>query len=125
MTEKFVPLTPELQRYLVEHSGFREPFVERVEAAADLTKAPLMQIAGDQAALHLGQAQIGRLDGDGEVAGEQQLGAAAEGVAVDRGDRRLGREVVDEPREAEALAPRGQDQLAARNGRSNAAHGEG
>lgn len=51
MTEKFVALTPELQRYLVEHSGFREPLTEKVEAAAEETKYPLMQIAGDQAAL--------------------------------------------------------------------------
>jgi caffeoyl-CoA O-methyltransferase len=51
VTEKFVPLTRELQRYLIEHSGFREPVVERVEAAADQTETPLMQISGDQAAL--------------------------------------------------------------------------
>jgi len=51
LTEKFTALTPELQRYLVEHSGFREPLARQVEAAAEDTEAPLMQIAGDQAAL--------------------------------------------------------------------------
>lgn len=48
--DKFTALTPELHRYLVDHSSHREPFVQRVEAAAEDTPAPLMQIAGDQAA---------------------------------------------------------------------------
>lgn len=51
MTDKFIALTPELQRYLVAHSSFRDDLVERVEAAAEETDTPLMQIAGDQAAL--------------------------------------------------------------------------
>ncbi len=51
MTDKFIALTPELQRYLVAHSSFRDDLVERVEAAAEETDFPLMQIAGDQAAL--------------------------------------------------------------------------
>ncbi len=51
MTDKFIALTPELQRYLVAHSSFRDDLVERVEAAAEKTDFPLMQIAGDQAAL--------------------------------------------------------------------------
>jgi hypothetical protein len=67
--------------------------------------------AGHQAALHLRQADVRGLDGDREVAREQQLGAAAEGVAVHRGDRRLRGEVVDEPREAQLLPARRQDQL--------------
>jgi caffeoyl-CoA O-methyltransferase len=51
VTDKFTALTPELHRYLVAHSGFRDETVERVEAAAEETPVPLMQIAGDQAAL--------------------------------------------------------------------------
>jgi caffeoyl-CoA O-methyltransferase len=48
--DKFTALTPELHRYLVDHSSHREPLVRKVEAAAEDTPAPLMQIAGDQAA---------------------------------------------------------------------------
>jgi caffeoyl-CoA O-methyltransferase len=51
VTEKFIALTPELQRYLVEHSSFRDAVVEGVEGAAEETETPLMQIAGDQAAM--------------------------------------------------------------------------
>ena len=51
--ERFVPLTPELHDYLVEHSSFRDGVAEEVERAArdlgeDLAE---MQIGGDQAAL--------------------------------------------------------------------------
>jgi caffeoyl-CoA O-methyltransferase len=51
--ERFVPLTPELHDYLVEHSSFRDGVTEEVERAArglgeDLAE---MQIGGDQAAL--------------------------------------------------------------------------
>jgi len=49
--DKFTPLTPELHRYLVEHSSHRDALARKVEAAAEETPAPLMQIAGDQAAL--------------------------------------------------------------------------
>ena len=49
--DKFTALTPELHRYLVEHSSYREPLVKKVEDAAEETPNPLMQIAGDQAAL--------------------------------------------------------------------------
>ena len=49
--DKFTALTPELHRYLVEHSSYRDPFVKKVEGAAEETPNPLMQIAGDQAAL--------------------------------------------------------------------------
>jgi caffeoyl-CoA O-methyltransferase len=48
--DKFTALTPELHRYMVDHSSYRDPLVRRVEAAAEETPAPLMQIAGDQAA---------------------------------------------------------------------------
>ena len=50
MTDKFTALTPELHRYLVSHSGFRDATADRVEAAAEETSIPMMQIAGDQAA---------------------------------------------------------------------------
>jgi caffeoyl-CoA O-methyltransferase len=51
--ERFVPLTPELHDYLVEHSSFRGGVTAEVERAArdlgeDLAE---MQIGGDQAAL--------------------------------------------------------------------------
>jgi predicted O-methyltransferase YrrM len=49
--DKFITLTPELHRYLVEHSSFRDPVVGQVEQAATETPVPEMQIAGDQAAL--------------------------------------------------------------------------
>lgn len=48
--DKFTALTPELHRYLVEHSSHRDALVRRVEGAAEDTPVPLMQIAGDQAA---------------------------------------------------------------------------
>ena len=51
MTDKFVALTPELHRYLVAHSGYRDEVAERLEAAAEETETPGMQISGDQAAL--------------------------------------------------------------------------
>jgi caffeoyl-CoA O-methyltransferase len=51
VTDKFTALTPELQRYLVAHSSFRDGLADRVESAAEETENPLMQIAGDQAAL--------------------------------------------------------------------------
>lgn len=49
--DKFTPLTPELHRYLVEHSSHRGALTRKVEAAAEETETPMMQIAGDQAAL--------------------------------------------------------------------------
>jgi caffeoyl-CoA O-methyltransferase len=49
--DKFIVLNPEIHRYLVEHSSFRDPVVERVEEAAKETEVPEMQISGDQAAL--------------------------------------------------------------------------
>ncbi len=50
--DKFTALTPELHRYAVEHSSFRDGVVPEVEAAAEeMGGLPLMQIAGDQAAL--------------------------------------------------------------------------
>jgi caffeoyl-CoA O-methyltransferase len=50
MPDKFTALTPELHRYAVEHSSFRDEFSRRIETAAEETPNPLMQIAGDQAA---------------------------------------------------------------------------
>jgi caffeoyl-CoA O-methyltransferase len=49
--DKFTQLTPELHGYLVEHSSHRDALARKVEAAAEETPVPLMQIAGDQAAL--------------------------------------------------------------------------
>jgi predicted O-methyltransferase YrrM len=49
--DKFIVLTPELHRYLLEHSSFRDEAVRRVEEAAKDTPVPEMQIAGEQAAL--------------------------------------------------------------------------
>jgi caffeoyl-CoA O-methyltransferase len=49
--DKFIVLNPEIHRYLVGHSSFRDPVVNRVEEAAKGTRAPEMQISGDQAAL--------------------------------------------------------------------------
>jgi predicted O-methyltransferase YrrM len=50
--DKFTALTPELHRYAVEHSSFRDGVVPGVEAAAEeMGDLALMQIAGDQAAL--------------------------------------------------------------------------
>ena len=49
--DKFTQLTPELHRYAVEHSSFREGTVPDVEAAGEaMGDLALMQIAGDQAA---------------------------------------------------------------------------
>jgi caffeoyl-CoA O-methyltransferase len=50
--DKFTELTPELHRYAVEHSSFRDGTVPAVEAAAEeMGDLASMQIAGDQAAL--------------------------------------------------------------------------
>lgn len=50
--DKFISLTPELHRYAVEHSSFRDGLVPEVEAAAkEMGDLSEMQIDGDQAAL--------------------------------------------------------------------------
>lgn len=50
--DKFTVLTPELYRYAVEHSSFRDEVVMEVEQAAEeMGGLALMQISGDQAAL--------------------------------------------------------------------------
>ena len=49
--DKFISITPELHRYSVEHSSFRDGAVPEVEQAGeDMGDLALMQIAGDQAA---------------------------------------------------------------------------
>jgi predicted O-methyltransferase YrrM len=49
--DKFIRLTPELHRYTVEHSSFRDGVVAEVEqAATEMGDLAEMQIAGDQAA---------------------------------------------------------------------------
>ena len=50
--DKFIALTPELHRYAVEHSSFRDGVVPEIEAAGEaMGDLALMQIAGDQAAM--------------------------------------------------------------------------
>jgi len=50
--DKFTALTPELHRYAVEHSSFRDGTVPTLEAAGEAEgERAEMQIAGDQAAL--------------------------------------------------------------------------
>jgi caffeoyl-CoA O-methyltransferase len=49
--DKFIAITPELHRYSVEHSSFRDGVVPEVEQAGeDMGDLAAMQIAGDQAA---------------------------------------------------------------------------
>lgn len=49
--DKFISITPELHRYSVAHSSFRDGVVPEVEQAGeDMGDLALMQIAGDQAA---------------------------------------------------------------------------
>jgi caffeoyl-CoA O-methyltransferase len=49
--DKFISMTPELHRYAVEHSSFRDGVVPEVEQAGeDMGDLAAMQIAGDQAA---------------------------------------------------------------------------
>jgi len=49
--DKFIAITPELHRYAVEHSSFRDASVADVEQAGeDMGDLASMQIAGDQAA---------------------------------------------------------------------------
>ena len=49
--DKFISITPELHRYAVEHSSFRDAVVAEVEQAGeDMGDLAAMQIAGDQAA---------------------------------------------------------------------------
>jgi caffeoyl-CoA O-methyltransferase len=50
--DKFLAMTPELHRYAVEHSSFRDEVVQGIEQAGEeMGDLALMQIAGDQAAL--------------------------------------------------------------------------
>jgi predicted O-methyltransferase YrrM len=50
--DKFTALTPELHRYAVAHSSFRDGAVPAIEQAGeDMGSLSAMQIAGDQAAL--------------------------------------------------------------------------
>jgi caffeoyl-CoA O-methyltransferase len=50
-TDKFISITPELHRYSVAHSSFRDGVVPEVEQAGEeMGDLALMQIAGDQAA---------------------------------------------------------------------------
>ncbi len=58
---------------------------------------------GDQPAQHLGQAKGGLPHGHDEVAGQHELGAAGQRLAVDGGDPRLAALAVYEAREAAAL----------------------
>lgn len=52
MTDKFLEITPELFRYSVEHSSFRDDVALEVEKAGEeMGDLALMQISGDQAAL--------------------------------------------------------------------------
>jgi caffeoyl-CoA O-methyltransferase len=49
--DKFISITPELHRYAVEHSSFRDGVVPDVERAGEeMGELAAMQIAGDQAA---------------------------------------------------------------------------
>jgi caffeoyl-CoA O-methyltransferase len=49
--DKFISITPELHRYSVDHSSFRDGVVPEIEQAGeDMGDLALMQIAGDQAA---------------------------------------------------------------------------
>jgi caffeoyl-CoA O-methyltransferase len=49
--DKFISMTPELHRYAVEHSSFRDGVVPEIEQAGeDMGDLAAMQIAGDQAA---------------------------------------------------------------------------
>jgi len=49
--DKFIEITPELHRYTVEHSSFRDQVVADVERAGEeMGSLASMQIAGDQAA---------------------------------------------------------------------------
>lgn len=49
--DKFITITPELHRYTVEHSSFRDGVVPEVEEAGEaMGDLAAMQIAGDQAA---------------------------------------------------------------------------
>ena len=49
--DKFISITPELHRYAVEHSSFRDGSVAEVEQAGEeMGELAAMQIAGDQAA---------------------------------------------------------------------------
>ncbi len=50
--DKFTALTPELHRYTVEHSSYRNGVTPEIErAGAEMGSLAIMQIAGDQAAL--------------------------------------------------------------------------
>jgi predicted O-methyltransferase YrrM len=49
--DKFISITPELHRYTVEHSSFRDELVQEIEQAGEeMGDLAAMQIAGDQAA---------------------------------------------------------------------------
>ena len=63
--------------------------------------------AGDQVALHLGEAERRAGGGDDHVGGEHDLAAAGGRESVDRDDDRLVALAVDEAGEAARLVPSG------------------
>ena len=74
-------------------SGQKE--LER-RAGANQTRQTLgAAVAGDEPEIDLGLTELRRVGGDAKRARHRQLAAAAERVAVDRGDRRLA-ELLDE-----------------------------
>ncbi len=112
--DKFTALTPELHRYTVEHSSFRDGAVPALEQAGEeMGDRALMQIAGDQAALitilvraiGAGRAlEIGTFLGYGALAIARGLPAEGELICCE-----LEREYADRARahlEAAAVADR-------------------
>jgi hypothetical protein len=79
---------PELERLLGRHRIADQVHLERLVHPHQARQALGAAEAGDDPELDLRLAEQRRARGDAHVAGHRQLAAAAEGQAVDRGDRR-------------------------------------
>ena len=76
-------------RLLRRHLIAGEEQLERAPLADDPGQALRAGVAGNDAEVDLGLAELRRVGGDADRARHRQLAAAAERVAVDRGDDRL------------------------------------
>ena len=84
---------PDAERFVGVHRAAGQDHLQRARLADRARQALRAAVAGDQPELDLGQSHLRVARGEAERAGERQLEAAAESVAVDDRDRRHGQAV--------------------------------
>src|SRR3954471_19775884 len=84
---------PPLQRDGGADVAAREEQVARPRHPDDVDEAPQAGVRVDEAQLRRRHAELGRLRGEAQVAGERELETAADGVAVEGGDGGIGEAV--------------------------------